>query len=132
MPLYDYHCEKGHRYEKREPFGSPATQPCERCGETARRVLHAPAIAFKGAGWYQNDSRGSRPSASKKEEKSSRAAKSEKSVKSEQSDGKSGSATGRKQSGKSGGTTDRKQSDGKSGGATGRKQSGKSEKAAAD
>ena len=128
MPLYDYRCDKGHRYERREPFGSPATQPCERCGETARRVLHAPAIAFKGAGWYQNDSRGSRPSASKKEEKSSRAAKSEKS---EQSDGKSGGANGPKQSGKSGGANGPKQG-GTSGGATDRKQSGKSEKAAAD
>ena len=95
MPLYDYRCEKGHRYEKREPFGSPATQPCERCGETARRVLHAPAIAFKGSGWYKNDSRGSRPSAS--EEKS---VPSTPSAESKKSDGKSDSATDSKQSGK--------------------------------
>ena len=114
VPLYDYRCEKGHRYEKREPFGSPAVQPCEKCGETARRVLHAPAIAFRGSGWYQNDSRGSRRSTS--EEKSS---PSDSSDKSEQSDGKSGGATDRKQSGKTGGATDRKQS-------------GKTEKAAAD
>jgi putative FmdB family regulatory protein len=98
VPLYDYRCEKGHRYEKREPFGSPAVQPCEKCGETARRVLHAPAIAFKGSGWYKNDSRGSRPSAS--EEKSSRSGSSDKSAKSAKSDGKSAGATGRKQSGK--------------------------------
>ena len=61
MPLYEYRCEQRHRYEKREPFGSPPNQPCERCGKPAQRVLHAPAIAFKGSGWYRNDSRGSEP-----------------------------------------------------------------------
>ena len=59
MPLYEYRCEKRHRYELREPFGSPAQQPCEKCGAPALRVLHAPAIAFKGGGWYKTDSRGS-------------------------------------------------------------------------
>ena len=58
MPLYDYRCEKGHRYEAQEPFGSPATQPCRRCGSAAQRLITAPAIAFKGSGWYKNDSRG--------------------------------------------------------------------------
>ena len=56
MPLYDYQCEAGHRYEKREPFGSPAQQPCERCGKPARRLLNAPPIVFKGSGWYKTDS----------------------------------------------------------------------------
>ena len=62
MPTCDYRCERGHRYEKREPFGSPAEQPCDRCGRTARRVLTVPAISFKGSGWYSTDSRGSRDS----------------------------------------------------------------------
>ena len=57
MPLYDYQCEAGHRYEKRESFGSPAQQPCERCGKPARRLLNAPPILFKGSGWYVTDSK---------------------------------------------------------------------------
>ncbi len=61
MPLYDYRCERGHRYEKRESFGAPAEQPCDRCGATARRLINAPAIAFKGSGWYKTDSRGKDP-----------------------------------------------------------------------
>lgn len=63
MPTYDYRCDEGHRYDKREPFGSPSEQPCDQCGATARRVLHAPPVVFKGSGWYKTDSRStSRPS----------------------------------------------------------------------
>ena len=32
---------------------------CEKCGEPASRQLNAPAIAFKGSGWYKTDSRAS-------------------------------------------------------------------------
>ena len=58
MPTYDYQCEAGHQYEKREPFGSPPQQPCEECGEVARRLFSAPPIVFKGSGWYKTESRG--------------------------------------------------------------------------
>lgn len=61
MPAYDYRCERGHRYERRQPFGSPRTHDCEQCGSPAHRVLTAPAIAFKGSGWYKTDSRGAEP-----------------------------------------------------------------------
>ncbi len=57
MPLYDYQCEAGHRYEKRESFGAPAQQPCEQCGKPAHRLLNAPPILFKGSGWYVTDSK---------------------------------------------------------------------------
>ena len=53
MPRYDYRCEAGHRYERTEPFGSPADQPCERCGKPAHRVLNAPTVLFKGSGFYK-------------------------------------------------------------------------------
>jgi putative FmdB family regulatory protein len=56
VPLYDYQCEAGHRYEIRLPFGSPSEQPCETCGKPARRLLSAPPIVFKGSGWYVTDS----------------------------------------------------------------------------
>jgi putative FmdB family regulatory protein len=57
VPLYDYQCQAGHRYEKRESFGAPAEQPCEKCGKPARRLLSAPPILFKGSGWYVTDSK---------------------------------------------------------------------------
>jgi len=56
VPLYDYECEAGHRYEIRLPFGTPAQQPCEQCGKPARRLLNVPPIVFKGSGWYVTDS----------------------------------------------------------------------------
>jgi predicted nucleic acid-binding Zn ribbon protein len=59
LPVYEYQCVKGHRYEKRESFGAPAEQPCEqpRCNAVARRVLIPPQVHFKGSGWYKTDSR---------------------------------------------------------------------------
>jgi putative FmdB family regulatory protein len=64
LPTYDYRCEAGHRYEKRESFGAPAQQPCERCEKPAQRVLTAPTVVFKGTGWYKTDNRGRSKSAS--------------------------------------------------------------------
>ena len=91
MPLYDYRCEKGHRYERREPFGSPTSHPCEKCGLPAQRVLHAPSISFKGSGWYKTDSRGSRPveSESKSSSNGTPSAKSSAKSSSKSSDGAS-------------------------------------------
>ncbi len=64
MPKYDYRCTAcGHVYEKREGFDAPAVQTCPRCEGLARRVLTAPAIVFKGSGWYITDSRKPEPAA---------------------------------------------------------------------
>lgn len=57
MPRYDYRCKAGHRYEKQEPFGSPAEHPCEKCGKIAQRQISTPIVIFKGDGWYKTDSR---------------------------------------------------------------------------
>lgn len=59
MPKYDYRCSAcSAEYERREGFDAPATQPCQHCGGEARRVYRAPAIVFKGSGFYSTDSRG--------------------------------------------------------------------------
>jgi putative FmdB family regulatory protein len=59
MPTYDYHCAKcSSTYELREGFDAPTTHRCQECGKgTAKRVLHAPRVVFKGSGWYVTDSR---------------------------------------------------------------------------
>ena len=81
MPTYDYRCDSGHRYDKRQPFGSPPEQPCDECGETARRVIHAPPVVFKGSGWYKTDSRpASKRSTPAGSEESETSEKSEKSL----------------------------------------------------
>lgn len=58
MPTYEYKCSAGHVYEAQQPFGSPAEQPCARCGKPALRVLYAPPLVFKGGGFYKTASRG--------------------------------------------------------------------------
>ena len=62
MPTYEYLCSAGHRYEKREGYDAPPAQRCAKCRRTARRVLQATAILFKGSGFYVTDSRKPAPS----------------------------------------------------------------------
>jgi predicted nucleic acid-binding Zn ribbon protein len=38
-------------------FDAPARQPCPKCGNEAKRVLHPPPIVFKGSGFYITDSK---------------------------------------------------------------------------
>ena len=56
MPLYEYQCEScGVRFEVIQKFSDPAVNTCRNCGGTARRLPSAPAIQFKGTGWYITD-----------------------------------------------------------------------------
>lgn len=56
MPLYEYKCVKcGHRFEKIESHTASVTKKCPKCRAKAERQLAAPAIQFKGSGWYVTD-----------------------------------------------------------------------------
>ena len=56
MPLYEYECKQCHqRLEKIQSFSAPHDKVCPKCGGVLERVISAPAIQFKGAGWYVND-----------------------------------------------------------------------------
>ncbi len=58
MPRYVYECfECGHTVEKLEGWNAPAQQPCTECDQTLQRIPSAPAIVFKGSGWYSTDSK---------------------------------------------------------------------------
>ena len=55
MPLYEFQCEKcHHRFEKIQSVSAPDPK-CEKCGGKVERLLHAPAVQFKGSGWYVTD-----------------------------------------------------------------------------
>ena len=55
MPIYEYLCEAGHRFDRLQSFSDEPLQDCEVCGKAVHRVLHAPAVHFKGKGFYATD-----------------------------------------------------------------------------
>jgi putative FmdB family regulatory protein len=56
VPLYEYQCAKcGKRTEKIENVTGPHLKKCPQCGGKVERLLTAPAIQFKGSGWYVTD-----------------------------------------------------------------------------
>ena len=56
MPLYEYECKKcGHRFERIQRFSDPLVKKCPECGGKVEQVISAPAVQFKGSGWYVTD-----------------------------------------------------------------------------
>lgn len=56
MPLYEYQCTKcKHRFEKIQKFSDPEVKKCPECGAKVEKLLSAPAVQFKGSGWYVTD-----------------------------------------------------------------------------
>ncbi len=56
MPLYEYECEAcGATFEVIQKFSDHSVDTCRTCGGKVRRLLSAPAIQFKGTGWYITD-----------------------------------------------------------------------------
>jgi putative FmdB family regulatory protein len=56
MPLYEYQCKKcHHRFERIQKFSDPHVKKCPDCGGPVEQVVSAPALQFKGSGWYVTD-----------------------------------------------------------------------------
>ena len=56
MPLYEYQCEKcGDLFEVMQKFADEPLTVHEKCGGHVHRQISAPALRFKGSGWYVND-----------------------------------------------------------------------------
>jgi putative FmdB family regulatory protein len=56
LPLYEYRCKQcGHQFEKIQSFSAPDEKECPLCKGEVERLISAPAIQFKGAGWYVTD-----------------------------------------------------------------------------
>ena len=99
MPLYEYQCEHDGRFERIQKFSDPPLTVCPKCGGPVQRLLSAPAIQFKGTGWYVTDyarksggdgSKGKEESAKSGTEAASSSAAGESSGSSSRSDGGKG------------------------------------------
>ena len=67
MPLFEYLCEScGLTVEAIQSVGEPPLANCDRCGSPLKKLLSAPAVQFKGTGWYVSDYGKSGSSASRK------------------------------------------------------------------
>jgi putative FmdB family regulatory protein len=55
MPIYDYKCDNGHRFEAMQSMSDAPIDTCDVCDAPAHRILHAPAVHFKGSGFYTTD-----------------------------------------------------------------------------
>jgi putative FmdB family regulatory protein len=57
VPLYEYQCKAcHHRFEKIQKFSDPIVTKCPECGkDEVEQMISAPAVQFKGSGWYVND-----------------------------------------------------------------------------
>jgi putative FmdB family regulatory protein len=55
MPIYEYRCTKGHTFEVLQSMNDDPLTECQVCGRPVERVLHSPAVHFKGSGFYNTD-----------------------------------------------------------------------------
>ena len=77
MPLYEYECGAcGHRFEVIQKFSDSPIEKCRLCAEPVHKLLSAPAIQFKGTGWYVTDYASKRNTEAAADKKSSTASSS--------------------------------------------------------
>jgi putative FmdB family regulatory protein len=70
VPLYEYKCLKcGRHTDKIESVAGPHLKRCPHCGGRVESVITAPAIQFKGSGWYVTDYAGKSTDGGSKESK---------------------------------------------------------------
>ena len=104
MPLYEYKCRDcSHRFERVHSYRARAPR-CPDCGGRSERQLSAPAIQFKGSGFYITDyarkDRGDPAEASGKDDKSSKKDKAGTTDKKEPGGDKTASGDSAKKNGK--------------------------------
>jgi putative FmdB family regulatory protein len=105
VPIYEYKCENGHVFDVMQKMSDEPLTKCQDCGAPAVRVLHSPAVHFKGSGFYNTDygkkkgggngagSSGEGGSESKSSDSSSDSGSSPKSGESKSSDSKAPAST---------------------------------------
>jgi putative FmdB family regulatory protein len=91
MPIYEFECRKCKaRLEVFQKMSDKPPVKCRKCGGRLERLQSAPAIQFKGSGWYVTDYAGQNRKAGEKAEKDTAAAAADdkKSDKADKSDKK--------------------------------------------
>jgi putative FmdB family regulatory protein len=90
MPIYEYVCGKcGKKTEVIQRVGETPIKVCPHCGGRLKKAISAPAIQFKGSGWYVTDyarakreeSAGGKGEGAEKSEKAEKTEKPEKAEK---------------------------------------------------
>jgi len=88
VPLYEYQCKKcKHKFEKIQKFSDRPIRKCPECGGSVEKIQHAPAVQFKGTGWYVTDYGGKDKSEKSKPEGSADKDSSEKKESTAKEDG---------------------------------------------
>ena len=103
MPIYEYRRPDGTTFELQQSFSDDALTVDPDTGVPVERVLHPPAVHFKGKGFYNTDygtrsrqrETAAEKSAEKSAEKDGAAAKGEKGASTDSSSGSSSSADGK-------------------------------------
>lgn len=90
MPLYEYCCKScGKKIEVIQKFSDDPLTVCEECGGKLEKLMSAPAIRFKGSGWYVNDYAGKKSGGDKNATNRKAAPSTEKSEKPAKAEGSS-------------------------------------------
>jgi putative FmdB family regulatory protein len=55
VPLYEYQCDQCGRFEVIQKFSDAPLASCPTCAREVQKQVSAPAIQFKGTGWYITD-----------------------------------------------------------------------------
>ena len=55
MPLYEYECPKCGTFELVRKYSDAPLESCPTCARPVEKLASAPAIQFKGTGWYITD-----------------------------------------------------------------------------
>ncbi|HWJ51279.1 MAG TPA: zinc ribbon domain-containing protein [Solirubrobacteraceae bacterium] len=94
MPIYEYRRPDGTTFELQQAFSDDALAVDPDTGVPVERVLHAPAVHFKGKGFYNTDygTRNRQRESAAAAEKSSSEKSSEKSSSAEKSSGEKASS----------------------------------------
>lgn len=55
MPIYEYRCDQGHKFEVMQRMSDDPVVSCETCAAPVERIFHPVAVHFKGSGFYNTD-----------------------------------------------------------------------------
>lgn len=55
MPIYEYECQAGHRFEILQRMSDAPLTQCQDCEAPAQRVISSTSFILKGSGWYVTD-----------------------------------------------------------------------------